>query len=200
MQRTYYIMSNTKHIYDSLVITNRASGTNSVEWDATCWDLQYSFNNYSWHTPTITDNKAHVNFNGLIFLRANSSQDFINNTFTGRYSGNTITISNSCDVAGNIAYLIDYQAKVPPTEPKLKAFNDLFAEDPIVNAKDLVLMPPTTTDDEFYKRMFASCSLLVTAPVLPLPGNSLGYLPDEAFEAMFAGCTSLVQAPEIPYS
>ena len=117
-----------------------------------------------------------------------------NPTISSSYGIGTFTISNKCNVSGNIMSLLygdDFIDKNDLTD-KDYAFYNLFRNcTKIVDASELIL-PATTLANNCYHYMFYGCTSLTTAPELPATT-----LASSCYSNMFSNCTSLTTAPEL---
>ena len=106
----------------------------------------------------------------------------------------TITATDDVNISGNIMSLIygDNFIGNDSFGNYKYVFADLFLNQPIVDASNLI-MPATTLTVFCYFAMFEYCSSLTAAPVLPATT-----LEQSCYRMMFRGCTSLTQAPVLP--
>ena len=155
-------------------------------------DLEYSTDQQVWTTLPNNIASPAINTGERIYLRGNATSafDMANMTLGMGF----FNISQSCNVGGNIMSLLfndDFENKTDLTG-YVGAFAGLFAQQPIVDASELIL-PATTLADGCYFGMFVSCTSLTTAPTLPATT-----LVVDCYRLMFNGCTSLTTAPELP--
>jgi len=106
---------------------------------------------------------------------------------------NTIHLTKSFNVEGNIMSLLYNDDFIDKTSITSHAFRSLFANNPnLISAENLVL-PATTLSDGCYSYMFQNCTNLINTPILPATT-----LAESCYLAMFSGCTSLVTVSELP--
>ena len=155
-------------------------------------ELEYSTDQQVWRRLPNNIASPTINTGERIYLRGNATSafDMANMTLGMGF----FNISQSCNVGGNIMSLLfndDFENTTDLTG-YVGAFAVLFAQQPIVDASELIL-PATTLADYCYWGMFQGCTSLTTAPELPATTLEYG-----CYSAMFNGCTSLTTAPELP--
>ena len=149
---------------------------------------EYSLDGNVWNSLSAEANTPTVNTGQKICFRGNLTPDSNNGI-------GTFTISNKCNVKGNIMSLLygdDFIDKNDLTDKKFVFYRLFYKCTNIVDAFELVL-PATTLASYCYRNMFQGCSSLTTAPELPattLAGSCYYY--------MFYGCSSLTTAPKLP--
>ena len=164
---------NIQSIHDN----NNISFTNTI---------YYSINNGNWDT-LLAGESVTINNGDKIYFKAELSPT--------SYGIGTFTISNWCNLSGNIMSLLygdDFEEQTDLTG-KTYTFRYLFENcEAIVNAKELVL-PATTLENYCYANMFNNCTYLISAPELPSTT-----LVSCCYYCMFYGCKSLEITPELP--
>ncbi len=148
--------------------------------------IYYSINNGNWDT-LLAGESVTINNGDKIYFKAELSP-------TSNGIG-TFTISNWCNLSGNIMSLIygDNFEEQTNLTGKNYTFRYLFENcDSICNAKELVL-PATTLASYCYSDMFYGCTSLISTPELPAI-----ILTERCYQYMFEECTSLETAPELP--
>ena len=149
---------------------------------------EYRIDNGVWTTLSANTNTQSINKGQTLSFRGNL-------TPTSSSGIGTFTISNTCNIKGNIMSLLygnDFVGKIDLIG-KNYAFYKLFYNcSKIIDASNLIL-PATTLASYCYRYMFYKCTGLTAAPKLPATT-----LVNECYEYMFHNCTSLATAPELP--
>jgi hypothetical protein len=98
------------------------------------------------------------------------------------------TISNACNLIGNIMSLLFYNDAASATSliGFDYAFCRLFINCTTIKSVSSNFTPATTLTSSCYESMFLGCTSLVNAPELPATA-----LADNCYDSMFQGCTSL---------
>ncbi len=114
-----------------------------------------------------------------------------NATSAGSLNIGKITITNKCNVGGNLLSLHTSNYTSPA---ECLHFNnyELLSETPVVSA--IALKMPVNLFEYSFSSMFANCTLLKIPP-LELPATTLT---SRCYSNMFKGCTSLIMAPKLP--
>lgn len=103
-----------------------------------------------------------------------------------------ITIIGPVEISGNIMSLVveeDFEEALLEEDYQ---FSELFKEQPIVSAKNLIL--PSNVTEGCYQLMFKACEQLIEAPET-LPATTLA---ESCYNGMFEDCVNLVKAPYLP--
>ena len=112
------------------------------------------------------------------------------NTTLGNGSGVQWQLSAKAGCSGNIQTLLDWEN--PPT-----SMLEDYSYYGMFNGCSLLTtapeLPVTTLKQFCYKYMFRNCTSLTTAPNLPATT-----LAPSCYESMFTGCTLLIEPPELP--
>ena len=185
LRRRFYNTSNNKidtskdyFNIKSLSDNNSISFTNNV---------YYSINDGNWNT-LLSGQSIIINTDDRIYFKA----ELVPTSSNGI---GTFTISNTCNLSGNIMSLIfgdDFENHVDLTG-KNYAFSYLFENCiTIENAQELML-PATTLSTYCYRAMFSGCTALKKAPSLPSET-----LTTYCYSYMFQNCKSLEKAPLLP--
>lgn len=162
--------------------------------DAPTIEVFYSTDQNNWTSMGRTDTTAitaTIPVNGKLYLKA------VTDSWSGTsFRYNSITATENHNVGGNIMSLLcgdGFEGKNTFPTSSSHNFRCLFnGNTTLVNAKDLILLPTTLTN-YCYSLMFANCTSLTTAPVLPATT-----LADSCYENMFRSCASLTTAPVLP--
>ena len=204
--------------YSSIPLTFKVLTSGMISWraDNTGYtkELSYRVNGGSWTTITSTTAGVQMSFNSDDIVEFKSDGPCATgNSRTNRFRDYSSDLR--FNIYGNIMSLIDSTGYTTATTVDDHALRQLFALQPIVSAKNLVL-PATTVGANGYKQMFDRCSYLTKAPELPattlgvsayqnmFQGTSLTTAPstlladtigDQCYEKMFSGCTSLITPP-----
>ena len=180
-------------------IEDLSGGVNTIEIikdysSAPTLAMEKSIDGETWESMGSTSTTAitaTIPANGKLYLRCNTvswHNDWV--------SKNTIKITNTCNVGGNIMSLT-YGSSFTGEQTTFKlgstyTFADLLRDNTHIISAGNLLLPPTTLVGYCYEMMFSGCTALTTAPELPATTvNTDSYL------SMFAGCTSLTKAPSI---
>ena len=186
LRRRFYSASSNGKVDTSKDYFNIKSleDNNSISFTNT---IYYSINNGNWNT-LLSGESVTINTTDRIYFKAEL-------TPTSADGIGTFTISNQCEVSGNIMSLLygdNFEDKTDLTG-KNYAFRYLFDScKTIISAYDLIL-PATILSTYCYHYMFYGCTSLTKAPELPATT-----LANSCYSNMFYGCTSLTKAPELP--
>ena len=193
LRRRFYSASINSKIDTSKDYFNIKSleDNNSISFTNT---IYYSINDSNWNT-LLSGQSVTINKNDIIYFKA----EIIPVSSSSGGIG-TFTISNYCDISGNIMSLLfgdNFEDKIDLKEGDLSTksytFYGLFKNcNTIINACNLTL-PATTLANYCYGMMFQDCSSLITAPELPATN-----LTNYCYQYMFDGCISLLKAPKLP--
>ena len=144
-----------------------------------------------WSVLSEQTEKVVINHGEKLYIKGECEVGY--NVYFGFGVGSFI-ISQQCNVGGNIMSLLfnDNFENVDLTNVDF-GFSNLFAQQPIVNASQLILPSVVCGDMGCYYGMFSDCTSLTTAPALPATT-----LTRRCYDFMFQGCTALFIAPELP--
>lgn len=159
--------------------------------------IETSPDGVTWTTAGYSNNHLRIDIAGKHRLYIRCATDSWSLKDSIYHTWNMIQVAGgiSINVGGNIMSLLKGSSFNSDTEfgatVEDGAFYNLFSYVPVIDAS--LLMLPTNTKPECYRRMFYSCVGLEAAPVLPAETLTEG-----CYMEMFYGCTSLTTAPELP--
>ena len=149
---------------------------------------EYRIDDGSWNSLSAGTNTASINKGQTLSFRGNLTPK--------SYSGiGTFTISNKCNLKGNIMSLLygnNFEGQIDLSGKNYTFYKLFYNCKTIVDVSELIL-PATTLADNCYQYMFYGCTSLTSAPELPATA-----LANYCYSYMFQGCTNLTTAPELP--
>ena len=165
--------------------------------------MTYRINKGEWHTITATTNtpaQFWVSNSDVVEFKASGNTYYMNGYGWYGFSGSTATFN----ISGNILS-IQYGDNFRSYNALNGPFGCIFSDTMAVSAENLILplylySGSTRTNNYAYAGMFTDCTVLTTAPDIPLPSSGVGtntQLPDECYAGMFSGCTGLVNVPDL---
>ena len=198
-----------------LTIEPLEDGTLTFTKKATSGDLYYSNDKQNW---IIYSSSINLTNGKNVYLKGDMTPNMLGNPSV--LGIGNLSVTSYINVSGNIMSLLDGDNFIGRTSlaEKQNAFSGLFANNPIIKAKNIVL-PATILESECYYEMFAGCTSLTIPPKLPATTlkplcyarmfhscTSLTILPKlpatilklGCYQQMFANCRSLITAPELP--
>ena len=151
-------------------------------------DVEYSLDGNTWQTLSAGTTSPSINTGDCIYFKGTLTP----NSSTGV---GTFTISENCNVGGNVMSLLFGDDFIEQTDltGKNYAFYKLFYNCKTIQSAKKLVLPATTLDTYCYAYMFQVCASLTQAPELPATTLAEG-----CYKYMFQGCISLTQAPELP--
>ena len=155
-------------------------GSGNVSWNLNEKNILYSKNKGSWATMD-SGTSIPVSEGDVIEFKGNN----------GNYCGNTISVTTSFNVEGNIMSLLSNDYLGLDTVPS-NGFRSLLSGTNVVSANNL-LLPATTVSERGYQSLFYSCSDLTSVP--KIFANTYNGAFGCAY--MFAGCVSISEMPEL---
>ena len=203
---------------DYLTFVAKSSGTFNFSGSSngsTANAIQYSTDNGETWSDASSSITVNVNSGDKVLWKGSNLTPYTKKGI-GAFSESTANF----DAEGNIMSLLfgDNYAEQTSLNGMNYAFNMLFYNTKVINTHNLIIQA-TTLSSSCYRSMFASCTLLTTAPSLPattlasacydnmfyycdslttapkLPATTLA---SYCYQFMFNGCTSLTKAPELP--
>ena len=188
-ESSFSIVQNGCEIESAYIIftAQEANSTIGLEKLSTNQALEYSTDGNNWTSMTTATTITLTNSGDTTYIRGIlSSNNNINNYTQFKMTGKIAA-------SGNCNYLWNYETP----DASLKrycGYRMFYGCTGLSDVNELTLgTSATTLVQSCYSYMFASCSSLTTAPVLPATT-----LAQSCYNWMFLGCTSLTSAPALP--